>query len=148
METEIWVNIGLGNGLLSDNTKPLPEPMLIDHQWSPVIFILGQFHKRWLIHQSLKSVWKVTICLLTFAILSALMDHFECHLINENKFEIIDTNTNFVKMRSSFNSLRLGQNGRYFADDYLNQCWSDTWMHICGTGGDELTHWGRVMHIQ
>ena len=34
MVTEIWVNI-----------RPLPEPMLINHQWSPVTFILGQFHK-------------------------------------------------------------------------------------------------------
>ena len=29
---EIWVNIGSGNGLLPDGTKPLPEPMLTDHQ--------------------------------------------------------------------------------------------------------------------
>ena len=32
MVTEIWVNIGSGNGLMSDGTKPLPflfEPMLI-----------------------------------------------------------------------------------------------------------------------
>ena len=35
MATEIWVNIGLGNGLLPDGTKPLPKPMLTDHQWSP-----------------------------------------------------------------------------------------------------------------
>ena len=35
MATEIWVNIGSGNGLLPDGTKPLPEPMLTDHQWSP-----------------------------------------------------------------------------------------------------------------
>ena len=28
MTTEIWVNIGSGNGLLPDGTKPLPEPML------------------------------------------------------------------------------------------------------------------------
>ena len=28
MATEIWVNIGSGNGLLPDGTKPLPEPML------------------------------------------------------------------------------------------------------------------------
>ena len=33
---EIWVNIGSGNGLLPDGTKPLPEPMLTDHQRSPV----------------------------------------------------------------------------------------------------------------
>ena len=31
MATEIWVNIGSRNGLLSDGTKPLPEPMLTDH---------------------------------------------------------------------------------------------------------------------
>ena len=42
MATEIWVNIGSGNGLLPDGTKPLPEPKLTDHQWSPVTFILGQ----------------------------------------------------------------------------------------------------------
>ena len=29
----------------SDGTKPLPEPMLTDYQWSPVTFILGQFHE-------------------------------------------------------------------------------------------------------
>ena len=29
MMTMIWANIGLGNGLLPDGTKPLPEPMLI-----------------------------------------------------------------------------------------------------------------------
>ena len=45
MATEIWVNIGSGNGLLPDGTKPLPEPMLTDHQWSPATFIVGQFHK-------------------------------------------------------------------------------------------------------
>ena len=43
---QIWVNIGSGNGLLPDGTKPLPEPMLTDHQWSQLTFILGQFHKR------------------------------------------------------------------------------------------------------
>ena len=59
MATEIWVNIGSGNGLLPDATKPLPKPMLTNHLWSPVSFILGQFHKRCLNHQSLKSVWKI-----------------------------------------------------------------------------------------
>ena len=54
MATEIWVNIGSGNGLMPDNTKPLPEPMLTDHQWSSVTFIIGQFHKRCLNYQSLK----------------------------------------------------------------------------------------------
>ena len=27
MAAEIWVDIGSGNGLLPDGTKPLPEPM-------------------------------------------------------------------------------------------------------------------------
>ena len=42
---EIWVSIGSGNGLFPDGTKPLPEPMLTDHQWSPVTFIWGQFQE-------------------------------------------------------------------------------------------------------
>ena len=61
MVSEIWVNIGSGNGLLPDGTKPLSEPMLTDHQWSPVAFIEGQFHKRCFNHQSLKSVWKLHV---------------------------------------------------------------------------------------
>ena len=36
MVTLIWVNIGSGNGLLPDGTKPLPEPMLTYHQWGNV----------------------------------------------------------------------------------------------------------------
>ena len=32
MVTQIWVNVGLGNGLLADGTKPLPEPMLTYNQ--------------------------------------------------------------------------------------------------------------------
>ena len=30
--TRNWVNIGSGNGLLPDGTKPLPEPILTYHQ--------------------------------------------------------------------------------------------------------------------
>ena len=36
MATKIWVNIGSGNGLLPDGTKPLPEPMLTDHHWNRI----------------------------------------------------------------------------------------------------------------
>ena len=38
------VNIGSGNGLLPDGNKPLPEPMLINHQWGLVAFTWGRFH--------------------------------------------------------------------------------------------------------
>ena len=58
---EIWVNIGSGNGLLPDVTKPLPEPMLTYHHWSPVTSISGQFHERCINHQSLKSAWKLHV---------------------------------------------------------------------------------------
>ena len=58
MAIGIWVNIGSGNGLLPDSPKPLHEPMLTDHQWNPVTFMLGQFHKRCINHQSLTSIWK------------------------------------------------------------------------------------------
>ena len=47
MATEIWVNIGSGNGLLPDGTKPLPEPMLT-YQLERVTFFWGQVHKRYL----------------------------------------------------------------------------------------------------
>ena len=39
-----WVNIGSGNGLVPDGTKPLPEPMLTYHQWGPVTFTWGYHH--------------------------------------------------------------------------------------------------------
>ena len=41
----ILVNIGLSNGLLPDGTKPLPEPILIYHQWERVTFTWGKFHR-------------------------------------------------------------------------------------------------------
>ena len=56
MATEILVNIGSGNGFVPDGTKPLPEPMLTDYQWSPVIFILRQFQKKWLNHPSITDI--------------------------------------------------------------------------------------------
>ena len=42
MVTQIWVNIGSGNGLLPDGTKPLPEPMLTYHQRSSLAFTFEQ----------------------------------------------------------------------------------------------------------
>ena len=66
MVTKICVNIGSGNGLLPDSTKPFPEPMLADHQWSPVTFIWmaftrGQFQKKCSRYLSLILVWKLLL---------------------------------------------------------------------------------------
>ena len=57
MATEIWVNIGSGNGLLPDGTNPLPEPMLTDHQWSP-----SDIHIR-AISQEMPQPSSIKICL-------------------------------------------------------------------------------------
>ena len=54
----ISFNIFSGNGLLHDDTKPLPEKKL-NHQQDPVAFIWGQFLKRYLRHHS-PSVTKLT----------------------------------------------------------------------------------------
>ena len=37
--TKIWVNIGSGNGFVSGGTKPLPEPLLTYHRYSPLVAI-------------------------------------------------------------------------------------------------------------
>ena len=42
MVTKIWVNIGSGNGLVPDGTKPLPEPMLTNHQWGIHMIVISQ----------------------------------------------------------------------------------------------------------
>ena len=54
-------NIGSGNGLLPDGTKPLPEPMLTYPHWGILTFTRGQFHYRYLSNQSTKLVWKLLI---------------------------------------------------------------------------------------
>ena len=45
MVTETRVNIGSGNGLVPDGTKPLPEPMSTYHQQKPVVFMWGHHHE-------------------------------------------------------------------------------------------------------
>ena len=52
------VNIGLGNGLLPDGTKPLPEPKLTYHQLGPVTITHGKFNKIYLSHHLLNLTWK------------------------------------------------------------------------------------------
>ena len=48
---ETLVNTDLGNGLLPDGTKPLPEPMLTYHQQGPMAFITGWSSLKYLSHQ-------------------------------------------------------------------------------------------------
>ena len=46
-----WVNIGSGNGLLPDGTKPLPGPMLISHphQWDMWYQTRPSSFRQWLV---------------------------------------------------------------------------------------------------
>ena len=48
---KIWVNIGPSNGLESDNTKTLPEPMLTLHQQGPDIYRMASSQE--ITHQSI-----------------------------------------------------------------------------------------------
>ena len=52
-----FVNIGLGDG----GTKPLPQPMLTNHQWGLVAFTWGQFHRKYWRYLSLIWVSKFLI---------------------------------------------------------------------------------------
>ena len=42
-----------------DSTKPLPEPMLKNHQLGPVTITRGQFRKEYVSHELLKLTWKL-----------------------------------------------------------------------------------------
>ena len=57
-ESIILVNTGLGNGLLLDSTKPLPEPLLTNHQlgFVPFTFKISQeMIKRFILDNNLKT---------------------------------------------------------------------------------------------
>ena len=43
MATEILVNIGSGNGLLPNGTKPLPEPISVAYRYRKSISIIELF---------------------------------------------------------------------------------------------------------
>ena len=45
MATQILVNIGSGNGLLPDGTKPLPAPMLIYRKYGPMTLSKDNFFR-------------------------------------------------------------------------------------------------------
>ena len=58
MTTEICVNIGSGNGLMPDGTKPLPGPTLTSLQWDPLAFTWGTLWRNRFRYCSSQSVWK------------------------------------------------------------------------------------------
>ena len=57
-----WVSIGYwAYGLLSDGTKPLPEPTLTYHQWGPLAYSWGPFHSNCSRYNSFQNVQNVYI---------------------------------------------------------------------------------------
>ena len=59
MATWNQVNIGSGNGLWADSTKPFSEPMLTYHRWGPLAFISGHYPQMMWRYQSIKRDWKL-----------------------------------------------------------------------------------------
>ena len=55
------VNIGSGNGLVPEATKPLPEPMLTYHWRGFMTFTWEHFHRKYSKYQALKWVWILPI---------------------------------------------------------------------------------------
>ena len=52
-------HIGSGNGLVSEGTKPLPEPMLSCRQYDPKELISLHFLRKYSLCWSLKQIWKL-----------------------------------------------------------------------------------------
>ena len=61
MASQNLANSDSGNGLVLSGTKPLPEPMLTCHHYSPITFIWGQFHMKYFSHQLQELTWKLLI---------------------------------------------------------------------------------------
>ena len=59
MVKEIWVNIGSGNGSLSDGTKPLAELKFPSHLWGSMTFTLDQSSSEPPRCYSVSWVWKL-----------------------------------------------------------------------------------------
>ena len=54
MATQMCVNIGSGNGLMPNGTKPLPELMLTYGQSDSVALTQDQFHRKYSTYEFLK----------------------------------------------------------------------------------------------
>ena len=59
MVSEILANIGSGNSLLPDGTKPLPETMLCSSSMGYVAFTWEQFPRKYSWYQTVWWVWKL-----------------------------------------------------------------------------------------
>ena len=54
------VNIGSGNGLLPDGTKPLPDPVLTTHQWLAAVMTCKKFQKKFSIYLFINTSVNIT----------------------------------------------------------------------------------------
>ena len=56
MVMDILVNIGSGNGLVPNGTKPLPEPMLACHEYGSVTFNWDKFYSKHSLYMTIHKV--------------------------------------------------------------------------------------------
>ena len=54
-----WSTLVQVNGLVPDDTMPLPEPMMTNYQWDHVSFMWVQFHRKCSRYLSSIWVWKL-----------------------------------------------------------------------------------------
>ena len=118
MATDVWVDIGSGNGLLLSSNKPLPEIMLNDIQWDLVAFTSGQFHRKCWRYLSWICVWKLLIydyCCISLGPMSWTiynqLPHLICY-VNHDKHihqNILLTNTNDLTDKHNFLSIQIFQ---------------------------------------
>ena len=85
MTQQLWINIGLRNGLLPDGTKPLPKPLLNSYIW---LVKCSGIHVRSILEQ----VIKLLFCAKSLKItrLKSLP-----HLPGANELTIVENNTSY-----------------------------------------------------
>ena len=153
METKIWINIGSGNGLLPDDTKPLPEPMLTNHQWGILTFIWEQFHSDYARHYSVLTVWKLNFWKfwivsqgpMSYRLLSSpLMRNY----LGWAEMSWVSCDTTVMlwitcKVLRDFLAL-LGKKHVHFCNHCIC-CWPGTvWCHNICKHNDEDVRWSRI----
>ena len=147
----IWVNTG---PVVPSANKPLPGPMLTNHQWSVVAFTWGQFHRKYSRYKSLisiKNYWfKIVATSSHRGICVNTQDLFNLvSFIGSNIWFL--TVLQYVALQPAFCSNNKGQSAHHIENitvGYLNKntekCWPRLlWLtlHALQTS---LTHWGLV----
>ena len=133
----MWVNIGSGKCLLLDVTKQLPEPLLNGDNWHPSHYIHMKF-TRYADKNIFKTIFKDFHASATWEnvlIWKCIPIHHLHDILWVVTYPVAPSNPISVSL---FNTLRLRQNSRHFADD--------TWMKI--NECQSIFHWSLFLRVQ